>query len=189
MKANVWLPLAAMLSFLNVASAEGAAPKNIVLIAGVKSHGPEGNRIHDYPWSVRLLKTMLEKSEIGDRLNVRTYFNGWPNDAAALENADTIMIISDGRDGDKFREAPHLATPALGLLQRTDQDTQPRGVDEVEGFEVDQEEAFSQEEQARTSKKYEEMPKPAEVAIDEMMDDEIYFRNPSLDEEEGEGGL
>jgi len=28
--------------------------KKIVLIAGQKSHGPEGNRIHDYPWSVKL---------------------------------------------------------------------------------------------------------------------------------------
>ena len=33
----------------------------IVLIAGKKSHGPVGNGIHDYGWSVRLLKVMLDK--------------------------------------------------------------------------------------------------------------------------------
>ena len=90
-------------------SVEAAERKKVVLIAGVKSHGPEGNRIHDYPWSVRLIKTMLEKSEIRDRVEVQAYFNGWPNNPVALESADTIMMISDGRDGDIGREAPHLA--------------------------------------------------------------------------------
>ena len=91
-------------------SVEAAERKKIVLIAGVKSHGPEGNRIHDYPWSVRLLKTMLEKSVVRDQVEVQAYFNDWPNNPADLESADTIMIISDGRDGDIGREAPHLAT-------------------------------------------------------------------------------
>ncbi|MFG0240079.1 MAG: hypothetical protein ACF8CY_03335, partial [Gimesia chilikensis] len=27
--------------------------KKVVLIAGPKSHGPVGNGIHDYPWSVK----------------------------------------------------------------------------------------------------------------------------------------
>lgn len=73
--------------------------KNIVLIAGKKSHGPVGNRIHDYPWSVRLLKVMLENSNIRDKVKVVMHFNGWPKDQSSLKNADTIMVISDGRDG------------------------------------------------------------------------------------------
>ena len=84
--------------------------KNIVLIAGLKSHGPEGNGLHDYAWSVRLIKTMLEKSNIRDKVNVKTFLTGWPADPKALESADTIMVVSDGRDGDFGREAPHLAS-------------------------------------------------------------------------------
>lgn len=86
--------------------------KKIVLIAGVKSHGPEGNRIHDYGWSVKLLKTMLENSDIAKGVQVETHFNGWPTNSSAFDDAATIVIISDGRDGDKYSEAPHLESPA-----------------------------------------------------------------------------
>ncbi|RYD39584.1 MAG: hypothetical protein EOP83_36565, partial [Verrucomicrobiaceae bacterium] len=82
-----------------------AAPKKIVLIAGKKSHGPEGNGIHDYPWSVRLLKVMLANSNVREEVNVETHFDGWPKDPSTLDTADTIMVISDGRDGDKYEEA------------------------------------------------------------------------------------
>ncbi len=91
-------------------SAVAEERKNIVLIAGPKSHGPEGNRIHDYPWSARLLKTLLENSNLRDQVNVLTYLNGWPPDTQALRSADTIMIISDGRDGELGSEAPHLVS-------------------------------------------------------------------------------
>lgn len=40
------------------------ARKKMVLIAGKKSHGPEGNRVHDYAWSVRLLKALFDESSI-----------------------------------------------------------------------------------------------------------------------------
>lgn len=91
-------------------AADGSAskPKKIVLIAGVKSHGPEGNGMHDYNWSVRLLHAMLESSEVKDRIRVEHHLNGWPKDPKALEDADTIVVISDGRDGDKYSEALHL---------------------------------------------------------------------------------
>ncbi len=85
--------------------------KSIVVIAGLKSHGPEGNGIHDYAWSARLIKTMLEHSNIADAVEVTLHLNGWPTDTGQLIEADAVMIISDGRDGDIGREAPHLATP------------------------------------------------------------------------------
>jgi len=84
------------------------AKKKIVLIAGKKSHGPEGNGIHDYPWSVRLIKVMFDNSNVKDKVNVEFHLDGWPKDPATLDDADTIMVISDGRDGDKFEEAAHL---------------------------------------------------------------------------------
>src|SRR5262249_27549105 len=85
-------------------------PKKIVLIAGPKSHGPVGNGIHDYGWSVKLLKTMLEHSSIKDKVRVEIHLDGWPKDSKTLEDADTIMVISDGRDGDQYQEAPHFAS-------------------------------------------------------------------------------
>ena len=91
---------------------ESSGTRKVVLIAGKKSHGPEGNRIHDYPWSVRLLKVMLDNSNIRDRLAVEFHLDGWPEDQRTLEDADTIMIISDGRDGDLYEEAPHLKSQA-----------------------------------------------------------------------------
>ena len=91
--------------------ASASTPKKIVLIAGPKSHGPEGNRIHDYPWTIRLLKSSLEQSNIRDEVEVLTFFEGWPADRSVLEDAATIMVVSDGRDGDRYKEAPHLESP------------------------------------------------------------------------------
>lgn len=88
---------------------DAVEPKQVVIVAGLKSHGPEGNGIHDYAWSARLIKTMLETSNVKDRIRVTTHLNGWPRDKKTLDNADTVMVISDGRDGDIGREAPHLA--------------------------------------------------------------------------------
>ena len=82
--------------------------KNIVLIAGKKSHGPVGNRIHDYGWSVKLIRTMLENSGIASKISVHDFYDGWPEDQKALESADTIMIISDGGNGKNGQEALHI---------------------------------------------------------------------------------
>jgi type 1 glutamine amidotransferase len=96
-------------SLFSTTSADEA--RKVVLIAGKKSHGPEGNGIHDYPWSVKLLKVLLDRSNISGKIGVEMHFDGWPKDSTTLDNAATIMIISDGRDGDKYEEAPHLANP------------------------------------------------------------------------------
>lgn len=87
---------------------EPAAKRSIVLIAGPKSHGPVGNGMHDYGWSVCLLRVMLDHSNIKDQVSVTHFLDGWPKDRSATDRADTIMIVSDGRDGDKFSEALHL---------------------------------------------------------------------------------
>src|SRR4051812_40173371 len=101
--------LAGILLALPSMAAEPDHPvKKVVLIAGPKSHGPVGNGIHDYGWSVQLLKVMLDNSNVKDRVKVEVHLDGWPRDPRTLEDADTIMIISDGRDGDQYQEAPHL---------------------------------------------------------------------------------
>ncbi|HUG93593.1 MAG TPA: ThuA domain-containing protein [Planctomycetaceae bacterium] len=89
----------------------GTRPRKLVLIAGPKSHGPVGNGIHDYPWSVKLLKVMLDNSNVADRVRVEYHLDGWPSDPRTLDDADAIMVISDGRDGELYEEAPHFQTP------------------------------------------------------------------------------
>jgi type 1 glutamine amidotransferase len=86
--------------------------RKIVLIAGPKSHGPEDNGIHDYPWDAKLLKVMLDNSNVADQVWVQCCLDGWPADPSVLEDADAIVIESDGRDGHIGREALHLETEA-----------------------------------------------------------------------------
>ena len=69
--------------FVNAESAR----KQIVLIAGKKSHGPEGNGIHDHGWNIRLIKTMLENSNVADQVEVPIFFNGWPENAPVLKES------------------------------------------------------------------------------------------------------
>ncbi|WP_262248126.1 DNA-directed RNA polymerase subunit omega [Parapedobacter soli] len=45
------------------------------------------------------------------------------------------------------------------------------------------EEVFENREQIEISKHYERMPKPTLVAIDEFLNDKIYFRNPANEDE------
>ncbi len=88
-----------------------AKKKTLLLVCGKKSHGPDGNGIHDYAWSGKLLKVLLKRSNIASQIVVDLHLDGWPSDSAAVQRADSIMVVSDGRDGDRFTEAEHLATP------------------------------------------------------------------------------
>jgi type 1 glutamine amidotransferase len=90
--------------------AADTAPRRVVVVAGKKSHGPVGNGIHDYGWSARLIKVMLDNSNVRDRVVTEFFLDGWPPETTALERADTILVISDGRDGDLFEETPFLAS-------------------------------------------------------------------------------
>lgn len=45
------------------------------------------------------------------------------------------------------------------------------------------EEVFENREQIEISKHYERMPKPSLVAIDEFLNDKVYYRNPSKEQE------
>ena len=45
------------------------------------------------------------------------------------------------------------------------------------------EEVFENREQIEISKQYERMPKPSLVAIDEFLNDKVYFRNPAKEQE------
>ena len=112
----VWLLLLAM-------AAGAATPKKIVIIAGRKSHPPGA---HEYLRSAKLLKVMLERSTPGAR--VELHFNGWPENVATLDTADSIVTISDGQDGhlgspvpfnDSGADGDHRTANETGLRVRT----------------------------------------------------------------------
>lgn len=46
------------------------------------------------------------------------------------------------------------------------------------------EEVFENREQIEISKHYERLPKPSLIAIDEFLNDKVYFRNPSKEKED-----
>lgn len=52
-----------------------------------------------------------------------------------------------------------------------------------EGFEQELEDPRFQEEQARVSLEYEVKPESTERAIDQMIEGEVYFRDPATEEE------
>lgn len=91
--------------------------RRIVIVAGPKSHGPDGNGIHDYPAQARFVHDALKRSMLGDRLSItRAEDGGWPCEAVA--EADCLVVISDGRDGGPpSREAIHIASDErIGLV-------------------------------------------------------------------------
>lgn len=88
--------------------------KNVVLIAGAKSHGPGA---HEYIKTVRLLKTMLDNSNVK---NIRTevHYNGWPDNEGVLESADLVLFVSDGRDGQLYADVPFATPERLQKMRR-----------------------------------------------------------------------
>jgi len=66
--------------------------KKIVYLAGSPSHPP---RMHEHNAGALLAKKLLNTHH-SDKVLVATYLNGWPNDKSAFQNADALVIQSDG---------------------------------------------------------------------------------------------
>ncbi|MVN91807.1 ThuA domain-containing protein [Mucilaginibacter aquatilis] len=88
--------------------------KNIVLIAGTKSHDPGE---HEYEKTVKLIKVMLDRSNVKG-INTSFYLNGWPPADSLLNKADLILFVTDGADGINFKESPFLTGSRMAVLQR-----------------------------------------------------------------------
>lgn len=88
--------------------------KKIVLIAGPKSHGPHA---HEYIKTVRLIKTMLDKSNM-EGLTSEIHLNGWPEAPSTLDDADLILFITDGRDGHLFSDVPFMTEDRMKIMQK-----------------------------------------------------------------------
>lgn len=76
--------------------------KKIVLVAGHPSHGPGD---HEFNAGVQLLNKCLQGQP-----NVLStfYLNGWPKDASAFDNADSILFFMDGGGGHPIIQGDHL---------------------------------------------------------------------------------
>ncbi|MBC8002145.1 MAG: ThuA domain-containing protein [Opitutaceae bacterium] len=80
-----------------------AAHKQIVLVAGTRSHGPGE---HEHNAGVQLLAKCLEGYP---GIQVRVHLNGWPTNASAFDGADTIMLYMDGGGGHPALKEDRLA--------------------------------------------------------------------------------
>jgi len=76
--------------------------KKLVMIAGSKSHG-YGQ--HAFRAGCILLKKRLDEN--APQLQTTVYFDGWPKDSTAFDNADGICIYCDGGGGHPVNQ--HLA--------------------------------------------------------------------------------
>lgn len=133
MKAFRFLPamLLACVCFSGASAAdklpvEQVTPRKIVLIAGPITGHPKD--AHEYEKNIILLKHLLDNSpSLQGRLKVEVHFNGWPADEKTLDDADTILITSDGCDrrledhpfyiGDRMTALEKQMKRGCGLVQ------------------------------------------------------------------------
>lgn len=92
------------------------AARKIVLLAGRKSHGPG---VHEYEKDVRLLKHCLDTSSNLKGVKTEMYTDGWPADAATLDDADAIVLLADGLDNQyPLEQHPFLKGGRLGVVEK-----------------------------------------------------------------------
>ncbi len=94
---------------------ELASTKKIVLLAGPKSHGPT---VHEYLKTARLIKTMLAESSNVNNLTVEIHDKGWPDDPTTLNDANLILVISDGQDGPYGAPVPYMTPERMAIMEQ-----------------------------------------------------------------------
>src|SRR5687767_1192757 len=116
MRPNLWLAVAVFLILMVLQVHAAEAPKKIVLLAGSLDAGhPRGT--HEYERAVLLLKQCLDTSPNLSGVKTAAYFGGWPDDAAALDDADTIVVISNGSDRNEA-DHPLLVGERWGVIEK-----------------------------------------------------------------------
>ncbi len=83
-----------------------AKAKKIVFLAGKPSHG-EGN--HEWDKNARLVRDCLLQATNIEPLQIEVHDNGWPQNPAALDDADAIVFFADGRDTHPLADPGRLA--------------------------------------------------------------------------------
>lgn len=79
-----------------------AADKKIVLLAGGASHGPGD---HEHRAGCLLFKKCLDQVP---GITSVVYSNGWPQQASAFDDANAVVIYSDGAEGHPFLQGDRL---------------------------------------------------------------------------------
>lgn len=108
-----------------VGTAREAKMTKIVLIAGpITGHD---KNTHEYEKNVILLKTLLDTSPNLKNVRTEAYFQGWPQDERTLDDADTIVLVTDGSDrketdhplyvGDRLRVLEKQMRRGCGFMQ------------------------------------------------------------------------
>jgi len=77
-------------------------PKKLLLIAGKPSHPP---RMHEFRAGCYILEKCLKDVK---GLTVEVHENGWVKNDSALNDADAVVIYSDGGGGHPILQANHL---------------------------------------------------------------------------------
>ncbi|MEX0679209.1 MAG: ThuA domain-containing protein, partial [Pirellulales bacterium] len=77
--------------------------KKIVMVAGTPSHGPGA---HEFNAGTMLLKKCLDGVPV---VLATAYYNGWPADPTAFDNADAILLYMDGGAGHPVIQRNRLA--------------------------------------------------------------------------------
>ena len=79
--------------------------KKLLLLAGRPSHAQGA---HEFRAGCLLFQKCLDKS-ISEKLVTSVYTNGWPEDPTAFDNADAILLFSDGGKGHPVIQSNRLA--------------------------------------------------------------------------------
>ncbi len=97
-------------------AAQEDRPKKVVFLPGPRDAGhPKGT--HEYEKTARLLQHCLDRSPLARELRTEVYPGGWPDDPKALDDADTIVLISSGADR-RAEDHPLLVGDRLAALDK-----------------------------------------------------------------------
>lgn len=88
----------------------------------------------------------------------------------------------DGDSGNIYETLAILSKRANQVSKNMKEELD-RKIEEFATKQDNLEEVFENREQIEVSRFFERLPKPTLIAIDEFLNDQIYFRNPSEDEE------
>jgi type 1 glutamine amidotransferase len=95
-----------MLGVVSCDRADESGPRRIAFIAGQATHG-EGS--HSWEGVAQLLKQALLDAPDVEPLRIDIHKDGWPEDPAALDDADAIVFLSDGYKDHPLNESARAA--------------------------------------------------------------------------------
>ncbi len=112
---SVLFSFACILLFAPASPLRAASPAKVAIIAGPIAGHPK--HTHEYEKNAILLKHLLDTTPGLPPLRSEVHFRGWPEDPRALDDADTIVLISDGGDR-KETDHPFYLGDRLSVIEK-----------------------------------------------------------------------